>query len=164
MATKTTKELINQLGNPMKRQPQFEAVWMVLWEVPADIRQNIPCMPAKIFLNRIIIEPLQNTLRALILRGLHTEFKTFDGCFNVRYVRGTENTTKVLSRHSWGLALDFNAAENPLNGKVTWSQAFLAVWRENRWTCGADWSTRPDGMHFEFNAFTIQDIKNLLHG
>jgi hypothetical protein len=76
----------------------------------------------------------------------------------VRKQRGSNS----ISKHSFGIALDFNAAWNPLvrgvtpatrgklrAAKVTWSEDFLDVWRNNGWECGADWQTVLDGMHFE---------------
>jgi hypothetical protein len=64
--------------------------------------------------------------------------------------------------HSFGIAIDMNAAWNPLlrgvhpnkrselrKEYVKWSEKFLDVWRRNGWDCGADWNTVLDGMHFE---------------
>jgi hypothetical protein len=163
MASKKTTELIELLGHPMLRQAAFEHVWMVLWQVPTDIVEKIPALPKKIFLNRIMAKPLEATLRALIAEGFHTEITSYDGCFNVRYIRGTEKTTRSLSRHSWGLAIDFNAATNPLGGPVLFSEKFLRVWRSNGWTCGADFR-RLDGMHFEWNDFSEADVQEFLKG
>jgi D-alanyl-D-alanine carboxypeptidase len=155
MRMKKTDDLIQQLGNPLKRQEQFEKTWMVLWTVPEDIHVAIPVLRAQIYINRIIAEPLEKTLRQLITEGYHKEIETFDGCFCVRAARGTTS----LSRHAFGLALDLNAAKNPLFGEVTWSKGFLDVWRENGWTCGADWTTRTDGMHFQWDNFTTDDVE-----
>ena len=163
MATKKTIELIELLGNPMRRQTAFETTWMVLWQVPSDIKEKIQVLPKAIYLNRLIIKPLEATFRALIAEGLHTEITSYDGCFNVRYIRGTENTSRSLSRHSWGLAIDFNAATNPLGGPVRFSEKFIAIWRNSDWTCGADFK-RLDGMHFEWNHFTEDDIHAFLQG
>jgi len=97
-------------------------------------------------------------LDQLARKKLMAEIKTWDGLFNVRYQR--DSRTK-LSRHSWGLAIDMNAAWNPLvkvtsanraalrKANVKWSERFLQVWRDNGFECGADWMDRLDGMHFE---------------
>lgn len=158
MKMKKTDDLIQQLGNPMSRQEAFCKRWMVLWEVPEDIRKAIPVLRSQMYVNRIIVEPLENVLRCLITEGLHKEIKTFDGCYNPRLSRGLT----TISRHAFGLAVDFNAAQNPLFGEVTWSDAFLNVWRENDWTCGADWLRRIDGMHFQWDNFTQDDIEQYL--
>lgn len=158
MKMKKTEDLIQQLGNPRARQEAFEKRWMILWVVPEDIHVAIPVLRAQIYINRIIAEPLEKVLRQLITEGYHKEIKTFDGCFSVRTVRGLT----ALSRHAFGLALDLNAATNPLGGEVTWSKGFLDVWRENNWTCGADWLRRVDGMHFQWDNFTPEDVEMYL--
>ncbi len=147
---KTQSQLIKQFGNPEINRLPFENKWMKVWIVPADIREEIPCMPAKIYLNRLIEVPLNMALRKLIALGLHTEIKTWDGCFNIRQKRGSSG----ISAHAFGIAVDINAATNPFKGKVTWSAAFLQVWRDLGWICGADWSpASKDGMHFQWEGF-----------
>ena len=147
---KTQAQLIKQFGNPEVSRLPFENKWMKVWIVPADIREAIPCMPEKIYLNRLIEVPLNKALRKLIALGLHTEIKTWDGCFNIRKKRGSSG----ISAHAFGIAVDINAATNPFKGKVTWSAPFLKVWRDIGWTCGADWSAASrDGMHFQWEGF-----------
>lgn len=82
------------------------------------------------------------------------EIKTWDGCFNVRYQRGSRT---VLSMHSFGIAIDINATHNPLGltreqcikkGLIPFSEKFITI--SERWlTCGFKFKSRPDGMHFE---------------
>ena len=145
---KQTIDLIKKFGNPFLNRNQVEAA-MIVWVIPQDIAENIPALPEKIFCNALMVNPLEIAFRALIRLGLHTEIKTYDGCFNIRLSRsGT-----VISKHAWGLAIDLNAADNPLNGKVTWSKPFLEVWREGKWTLGADWTKPKDGMHFQWDNF-----------
>lgn len=147
---KSQAQLIAKFGDPYKNRLAFESKWMVLWIVPDDIRKEIPVMPAKIYLNKVIRDVLERTLRKLIELGLHEEIKTWDGCFNIRAKRGSAG----ISLHSWGIAVDLNAATNPFRGKVNWSAAFLKVWRDIGWICGADWSAASkDGMHFQWENF-----------
>lgn len=156
----TTQQLIAKFGNPTTDQLRFERTWMVLWVVPSDIRSAIPALPARIYLNKQIQPHLERTLRALIAKGLHKQIQTYDGCFVVRKQRGSN----AISRHSFGIAIDLNAAWNPLvrnvtaatrkklrAEKVTWSEEFLQVWRDNGWNCGADWVNSLDGMHFQYD-------------
>lgn len=97
----------------------------------------------RIFINKDFRKILTVAFKKLQARGQYTEIKKYDGCFMERISRGL----KVQSLHSWALAIDLNAATNPLGGKVTWSNAFLATMRECGIYCGADWK-RKDGMHF----------------
>lgn len=147
---KSQVQLIKQFGNPEVNRLPFENKWMKVWILPADIREAIPCMPTKIYLNRLILAPLEKALRRLITLGLHTEIKTWDGCFNIRPKRGSSG----ISTHAWGIAVDLNAKWNPFRGGVTWSEEFLQVWRDIGWICGADWSAASrDGMHFQWEGF-----------
>jgi hypothetical protein len=147
---KTQKQLIEKFGDPYKDHLTFERKWMELWDIPKEINDAIPALPNKVYINYLLIAPLETTLRELIAIGLHKEIKTWDGCFNIRKKRGSSS----ISTHAWGIAIDMNAAWNPFRGKVTWSQEFLDVWRKNKWICGADWSANSkDGMHFQGDLF-----------
>lgn len=158
----TQLQLVQKFGNPMlpAQRKDFESRFMRVWEAPDFIRQNIPLIPPRIYMNIHMHASFTNVLIQLIERGLHKEIKSFDGCFNVRYMRGSKT---MLSRHSWGLAVDMNAAWNPLiriseparradlrKKHVQWTEHFLQVWRNNGFICGADWMKSIDGMHFEF--------------
>lgn len=77
--------------------------------------------------------------------NLHTEIKTFDGCFNIRLVRGSKS---VYSIHSWGCAIDLNAADNPLASAGKWSADFISVMVNSNIYCGQNWLGRKDPMHF----------------
>ena len=139
-----------KFGDPYQDRLGFERKWMTLWIVPQDIRAAISCMPEKIYLNRSMLAPLEKALRKLIELGLSKEILTYDGCFNIRVKRGSSG----ISAHAWGIAIDMNAVLNPFRGKVAWSAAFLAVWRDFGWICGADWSpSSRDGMHFQWEGF-----------
>lgn len=157
----TTQQRIKRFGNPVTNQLAFERQHMVVWNVPADIRQAIPALPARIYCNKVIVAPLETALRRCIAEGVHDEIRTYDGCFVVRKQRGSN----AISTHSFGLAVDFNAAWNPLvrgvtpatrpalrKAKVQWSEKFLDCWRQTGWNCGADWNTVLDGMHFQWDS------------
>ena len=72
------------------------------------------------------------------------ELKTWDGCFNVRRKRGL----KSLSLHSWGIAIDVNAAWNGLGKEPTLSKEFVQCFIDAGFDWGGTW-TRKDGMHFQ---------------
>lgn len=150
---------IARYGNPTTDRVGFEKKNMVLYDIPDEINKAIPVLPNRIYINKEIIEPFTKVLRELVAKGLHTEIKTFDGCFNIRKSRGINQ----ISMHSFGIAIDLNAAWNPLIRNVTsvsrsqvrkrvvkWTEEFLQVWRNNNFECGADWITVLDGMHFEY--------------
>ena len=136
--------LISKYGNPYESKVEFEQKWMSLYACQSEF----PSLPFKrIYCHKHLIPEIRKVFKALLEKDLLKEIVTFDGCFMPRYIRGYE-AKKILSIHTWALALDFNAAENPLGGPVKFSQAFLQVWRDCGWRCGSDFK-RLDGMHFE---------------
>jgi hypothetical protein len=77
----------------------------------------------------------------------------FSGAFNVRPMRGLS----TLSTHAYGLAVDFDAVNNPLgkaiekNKKGFQENSLLVnLMDEEGAIWGGRWRTRPDGMHFQF--------------
>jgi hypothetical protein len=88
--------------------------------------------------------PLWRAFKNLVVRGLTTELQTYDGCFNIRRMKGGNS----WSVHSWGLAVDFNAGDNPFGGPVNFSDEFIRCFADAGFESGALWH-RPDGMHFQ---------------
>lgn len=154
-------KLLDLYGDPMDK-PAFEKAWMVVYKFPEWLASRFPTSAlngrpvTRIYMHKKLVPLFELTMLHLVEAGLISELKTFDGCWNVRYQRGS---TKQLSIHSWGLAIDFNAKDNPLGGEVKFSQAFLDVWRKTEthgmgWVLGADFKPpRVDGMHFEATKF-----------
>jgi hypothetical protein len=98
----------------------------------------------RIYGNFALEGPLRRAFQLICDRGLADELHTYDGCFNIRRMKGGNS----LSVHSWGLAVDFNAAENPYGGQVTFSDEFIRCFADAGFEAGAPWRT-PDGMHFQ---------------
>jgi hypothetical protein len=128
----------------------FEKNWMTLWR--ADKLESDLCLPSnffpvrRIYCHRDIIGPLDSAFAALSKKSLQSEIKTFDGCFNIRPIRGR---TDKWSIHSFGLALDFNAAENGLGQPSKWSHGFVQAWKDAGFVWGGDFR-RLDPMHFQY--------------
>jgi len=101
----------------------------------------------RIFCNSDMHEPLLAAMDNLLSAGAVSELKTFDGCYNVRYVRGSDS---VFSMHSWALAIDLNAKDNPLSSFGTWSDRFIRCFTDEGWIWGGDFKSRKDPMHFEW--------------
>lgn len=97
--------------------------------------------------------PLKRAFGLLVERGLAGELKTYDGCFCIRKM----TSGRAYSVHSWGLAVDFNARENPYGGPVRFLDEFIRCFAGAGFESGALWRT-PDGMHFQLP--WTQDWKN----
>jgi hypothetical protein len=115
---------------------------MLLWDVPTEL--EIGVIPKKIFCNKDMVEPLTQAFKNLIETGHVKELKTWDGCFNIRKMRGLSS----MSLHSWGIAIDVNAFENQLNQVPKLSSGFVKCFTDAGFDWGGEWE-RMDGMHFQ---------------
>ena len=99
----------------------------------------------RIFINKDFKSKLHHAFQNLERAGLHTEIKTFDGCYVDRKVRGKN----ARSLHSWALAIDLNAKWEYL-GRVStdWSPRFVAIMKAAGIYWGGDWKGRKDNQHF----------------
>lgn len=100
----------------------------------------------RIYVHNWMAEPLLKALQAVRDRGLLSELKTFDGCFNVRDKRGFAGR---FSWHSYALAIDLNADENRLGLLPRLSKSFVECFTEQGFVWGGEFH-RPDGMHFQW--------------
>ena len=153
----TSQDCINRFGTPINEQSLWEMRNMVLYALNPTIHLANGVIPSKIYCNKVFGKSIEAWLLALKDADVLKEIKTWDGCFNVRMKRGLRS----LSLHSFGCAVDINASHNPLGltredcirrGLTPFSAKFIETSRPFM-ECGADWKTRPDGMHFQ--------IKNL---
>ena len=142
----TSAQALKKYGDPTLEKS------MIVWDVPTEL--EIGVIPKKIYCNKDMVNPLSLAFKYLIERNFIKELKTWDGCFNIRKKRGLNSA----SLHSWGIAIDINASDNPLGktreelvamGKKPFSEGFLQCFRDAGFTCGADWKNRPDFMHME---------------
>ena len=132
----TSKDCLRKYGDPSTERH------MVVWDVPAEM--ELGRIPKKIYCNRDMVKPLEAALKNVISRGLVAQLKTWDGCFNIRKKRG--GTTHSL--HSWGIAIDINAAWNGFGKKPTMSKELVKCFTDAGFDWGGTWG-RPDGMHFQ---------------
>lgn len=136
----TSKQCFDKWGDP--ETTHDEGTYMTMWDVPAEL--EIGVIPKKLYCNRAMIGPLSKAFKNLISRGLVSELKTFDGCFNIRKKRGLNSQ----SLHSWGIAIDVNAFENQLNQVPKLTPAFVKCFTDAGFNWGGVWK-RVDSMHFE---------------
>jgi len=125
-------------------KPELEKA-MVLWDVPSHL--EIGVIPKRIYCNRDMIAPLTQAFQNLIKTGFVKELKTWDGCFNIRNKRGASSA----SLHSWGVAIDVNAAWNGFGKKPTLSAGFVKCFTDSGFHWGGVWS-KPDSMHFQLKS------------
>lgn len=110
---------------------------------------NLTCLGKKIsriICNKDMHAPLARAFELAKIAGVAHELKTFDGCFNVRWVRGRPG---VPSFHSFGVAIDLNAAENPLGGASKLSPVLVDCFKVAGFDWGGDFKSRTDPQHFQ---------------
>lgn len=132
----TSAQALKKYGDPTLEKN------MVLWDIPSELEVGV--IPKKLYCNKDITGPLSQAFKNLIDRGFVKELKTFDGCFNIRKKRGLSS----MSLHSWGIAIDVNAAWNALGANPTLSAGFVKCFTDAGFEWGGTW-TRKDGMHFQ---------------
>ena len=118
---------------------------MIAIDVPTPLQARTG--RKRIYCNRAIAVPLRQALDNVVLRGIVLELKTIDGCFNIRKQRGD---LLRLSFHSWGMAIDINAAENVLGTYGNLSGSLVACFTDAGFVWGGEWKHRPDPMHFQY--------------
>lgn len=103
----------------------------------------------RVYCNRAMARPLSKALQNVIDRGVIHELQTFDGCYNVRMIRGSKTE---LSAHAWALAIDLNAQLNPLGRPSAFSPEFVKCFTDEEWIWGGSFE-RLDAQHFSIAGF-----------
>lgn len=132
----TSAQALKKYGDPTLHKA------MTIWDVPTHLEVGV--IPKRIYCNRDLVKPLEQALSNLINRNVVDELKTWDGCFNIRKKRGLSS----MSLHSWGIAIDVNAAWNGLGKTPTLSKEFVKCFTDAGFDWGGVWR-RQDGMHFQ---------------
>lgn len=135
----TSKDCLAKFG------PAEKESWMVLWDVPTEL--EIGAIPKRLYCNKLMVAPLTQAFKNLISTGHVVELKTWDGCFNIRKKRGAVTSPSL---HSWGIAIDVNAAWNGFGKKPTLSAGFVKCFTDAGFDWGGVWK-KPDGMHFQLS-------------
>ena len=99
------------------------------------------------YCHKLLVAVFQAVFEEIVLSGLTDEIKTFDGCFNIRKIRGSSTT---MSLHSWAIAIDLNYKGNELGNKnPEMNRDVVKIFEKNGFYWGGNFN-RKDGMHFEY--------------
>ena len=134
----TSKDCFAKYGDPSANERRF----MIVWDVPTALEHG--SIPKRIYCNKDLIPLLEKAFKNVNDRGISAQIKTWDGCFNIRKKRGVAS----MSLHSWGLAIDINAAWNGFGKKPTMSPELVKCFTDAGLDWGGVWK-RADGMHFQ---------------
>jgi hypothetical protein len=125
-------------GDSVTLHPSFTAG---ITSGPVPILGNVTC-------NRAIFPALRGALSEVARAGLGRGLGRFSGCYNPRLIRGGDSAGR-LSRHSFGIAIDVNTANNTFGGRVSMDPRIVDIFRRWGFAWGGTWA-RADGMHFEW--------------
>ena len=137
----TSADAFKRFGDPKVEKG------MVLTKIPDNLQFGP--VPEHVYCNQALVYPLMQALNNIVDRKLTAQVQTWDGCFCIRSKRG------ALSRslHSWGLAIDINAATNVFGNKPTMPLTLVKCFTDAGFDWGGRWQ-KPDGMHFQLSKFT----------
>lgn len=141
----TSGQAFNKFGQPGTAR---ESQYMVLWTVPKNLA--VGKIPKRIYVNKALKPVLEAALTNVVERGLVDCIHSWDGCHAIRKMR---RAGAVQSLHSWGLAVDINAAENPMGHPSQQDPRLVKAFMDTGmidW--GGDWHTRKDAMHFQLKS------------
>ena len=121
------------------------------WEA-RNIRGATLPVVGEVVCHRSLIPQLRAALKEVVARdlGYTIQPEQYAGCFGARFI--SAGPRHRLSHHAWGIAVDFNASENPTGIRPNLDRRLVGVMREHGFTWGGDWLV-PDGMHFEWVEF-----------
>jgi D-alanyl-D-alanine carboxypeptidase len=157
MKQTTLEKAIERYGHidfQSKRWPD-ESKWMANLILRPDWFPNFKYAgtnyPVKaIYCNIDMHDQLFQSFASVAAMGLGEKLKTFDGCFNIRMVRGNPNHP---SAHAYGLAIDLNASENGLgqtSGGFFNEPMLVNCFEAHGLNWGGRFRNRLDGMHLSF--------------
>jgi D-alanyl-D-alanine carboxypeptidase len=134
-------------------QPNTDGTVMTgsVWRRKNITRRSLPIL-GDVTCHRSLFPQLEQALQQVEDAGLAFTIDPgdFGGCFSSRFI--DSNPGGRLSHHSWGIAVDFNVAQNRPGTKADIDRRFVRIMESNGFTWGGRWLI-PDGMHFEWVRF-----------
>ena len=117
---------------------------------PAWVSANIRTMEMPIIGpvtgHRVMLPQLKGALSQVVARGLGKSIKTYDGCYVPRFIG--HDPSRGLSFHTYGTAIDLNAATNYRGIPGDMNRSVVAIFKSWGFAWGGDWNY-TDPMHFE---------------
>jgi hypothetical protein len=114
--------------------------------VAANIRTEEMPIIGRVTGHRVMLPQLRAALNEVVIKRLTKSIYHYDGCYVPRFI--ARDPSKGLSFHTFGTAIDLNAADNyrGIPGKM--DRAVVAIFKKWGFAWGGDWNY-TDPMHFE---------------
>lgn len=121
------------------------------WRDKNIVSRSIPIL-GEVTCHRGLLPQLETAMEQTMDAGLAFTIdpRDFGGCYGPRFI--DSNPGGRLSHHSWGIAVDFNVAQNRPGTPPDLDRRFVRIMESNGFTWGGRWLI-PDGMHFEWVRF-----------
>lgn len=121
------------------------------------VRDNIRTEQVPIFgavtCHRLMLPQLRGALQDIVAAGKGDTLSTYNGCYVPRFIE--RNPQRSVSLHTWGIAIDLDAATNYRGIAGTMDPEVVAIFKRWGFRWGGDW-TYTDPMHFELAALLDQ--------
>ena len=118
------------------------------WVHQHIVTAHVPVLGA-VQCNSVLIPQLRAAMAAVKRRGLAGAVHEFDGCYSPRFI--LRNPEANISHHSWGMAFDINASENPYGVTPHQNPRLVRTIEHYGFIWGGTFIV-PDGNHFEYKS------------
>ena len=107
--------------------------------------ETVPVM-GRVTCHRLMLPQLRGALTEVVDAGLAGTLKTYSGCYVPRFIE--RNPARSISLHTWGIAIDMDAATNYRGIRGTMDSRVVEIFKRWGFRWGGDWRY-TDPMHFE---------------
>jgi hypothetical protein len=111
-----------------------------------NIRTGVVPVMGRVTCHRLMLPQLRGALQEVQDAGLAGTLKTYSGCYVPRFVE--RNPKRSISLHTWGIAIDMDAATNSRGIRGTMDSRVVEIFKRWGFAWGGDWQY-TDPMHFE---------------
>ena len=136
-------EIIDTFGS--LDTPRFESRYVEPFTLPYPLfYEGVKVTRARC--HHLITENFQQVFEAIKAAGLQDQVQNYSGIYNARAIRGQ---TAHPSTHSWGIAIDLEAAKYLLGSPRRFPQEIVKIFQDAGFFYGGDFRSRKDPMHFQ---------------
>jgi hypothetical protein len=118
------------------------------WVSANIVSASVPIL-GRVRCHRLMVPQLRGALQDVVQAGLSSSLHTYDGCYVPRFIE--RDPSHAISLHTWGIAIDLDAATNYRGITGTMDPRVVAIFKRWGFRWGGDW-TYTDPMHFEIGA------------
>ena len=111
-----------------------------------NIRTEVVPVMGRVTCHRLMLPQLRGALQEVQDAGLAGTLTTYDGCYVPRFIE--RNPERSISLHTWGIAIDMDAATNYRGIEGTMDRRVVEIFKRWGFAWGGDWRY-TDPMHFE---------------